>query len=1026
MISSGMTSLAASGIGSNGTGGGFESNPATLRSISDIHTFHVNSGFKVSIVDKNGVSVSNDAYFVKAYPWDINALAQASREEYLKGWNTYYNTTGIWDEPKDEIVYVGLGKKDPFYIKSVGKINKDGSKPPANSQGLKTIKYDVVDGAAVTEGIKAGDTVNTIDSKMYTITDLTTSLNLQILALEGDKLIGNSFKEETYTLNGQTYTYINMIPASVELRTTGQTGLYGTGEWMKALMMRPIKTTYDENNKEDTKIRILHALLSLQMPKRDGKGVLVGNSEYVFQFYDQEMTNKLNEYKNKYLADGRKDAYSYAAGMIDTMSYYGCKIQFESVGWAVPTVLIPGLPMIKDNPWGYTWSTHEIVFGTISGIVSYTDKAFKEDKAAEEFFKAYGAWGTTNWTGWLRSHNTIFNFEWNMLPSVYRTEKDEFNGTLKAYTPDMFGGSDYASLIENFNTAGYGVMYFNPDLQPTGTPTWDSNTYPPSNYEPGPAPDTSNPDEYPKETTYNENNNKANIIKFYVKKQGSEEVPVSNFTRENTIHTIEINDEPGYRVVDYFSSKEFKKPTSQSDRYEDTKNSIPNGTVKGTSSGSVVLTPESGENNLYIKLLADVKVVKIYTTGGNTDKVETDPNPEFSDGKLIIKTPDDGYDYEENTQSPEDKDVTSWEEVPDGKTTTDTTVPIEDDTTVIYIHYNKDPEDTGNQLLLHENELSHQFTLDNVKGTLLDGIRKYSSVSTPTHGRHSCGGCRTDSDGNSYCPGHSCHASFDGVTDYSFRLENKATYNPQIVFAWEHMEETLNYSGDGHGATSGFDVTYAPNMRFILSRANTDKPTLYPGLNSGTKAVLNQMGYTSESYTPAGTRKDGLAEVPTRKTWVDTFHTDWQFLSVVDPVSSWTMSWCGDTETRTKRSSADINTLNSAYSENGNVQIYGLWGRANAGLSSPDETSDLRNAKWVFNGLNFRPLKEHLKTSEIQFYPYYKMKFVSEINGAEQDAYLTSENLSKLLNVQRVDTSISANGNTSTGNSLYLDSTQSL
>ena len=54
------------------------------------------------------------------------------------------------------------------------------------------------------------------------------------------------------------------------------------------------------------------------------------------------------------------------------------------------------------------------------------------------------------------------------------------------------------------------------------------------------------------------------------------------------------------------------------------------------------------------------------------------------------------------------------------------------------------------------------------------------------------------------------------------------------------------------------------------------------------------------------------------------------------------------------------------------------------------------------------------------------MKFVSEINGAEQDAYLTSENLSKLLNVQRVDTSISANGNTSTGNSLYLDSTQSL
>ena len=1019
MISSGITSLAASGIGSNGTGGGFESNPATLRSISDIHTFHVNSGFKVSIVDKNGVSVSNDAYFVKAYPWDINALAKVSTEEYLKGWNTYYNTTGIWNEPKDEIVYVGLGKKDPFYIESKGQINKDGSQPTDNS-GLKTIKYDIVDGAAVTEGIEEGDTVYTVNAKMYTITDLSLMLNTQIMALGGDVRIGNTFTEKEYTLGGQKYQYIDMIPASVELRTTGQTGLYGTGEWMKALMMRPIKNVYDENNKEDTKIRILHALLSVQMPNRDGKGTLVGEGERVFQFYDQTMTNKLNEYYNKYLAENYKDALAYASAMIDTMSYYGCKIQFESVGWAVPTVLIPGLPMIKDNPWGYTWSTHEIVFGTISGIVAYTNRSFCEDPSAEEFFKAHGAWGTTNWTGWLRSHNAIFNFEWNMLPSVYRTEKDEFNGTLKAYTPDMFGGSDYASLIENFNTAGYGVMYFNPDLQPTGTPTWDSDTYPPSNYEPGPAPDTSNPDEYPKETTYNENNNKANIIKFYVKKQGSEEVPVSNFTRENTIHNIEINDEPGYRVVDYFSSKEFKKPTSQSDRYEDTKNSIPNGTVKGTSSGSVVLTPESGENNLYIKLLADVKVVKIYTTGGNTDKVETDPNPEFSDGKLIIKTPDDGYDYEENTQSPEDKDVTSWEEVPDGKTTTDTTVPIEDDTTVIYIHYNKDPEDTGSKLLLHENEISHQFNLSDANGgSLVDGIRKYSSVSSSD----TCT-VDTDPDPDDY---DSCDTdyTYDYSDDWSFTITNDSDYASNKTFTWAWVQtDQKDYSGNGL-SESGGTGTSTPNGEIILQRTINDTVTLYPGKNGGNESKLQEMGLRAPSYTPAKARKDGATDQPTRKTWYETFTTNWQFHNANTPTAYFSPS-CGHggTDTDSHTNTGNEATVNETYSKANNTEIYGLWGRANAGLSEPNETSNLSSAKWVFNNLNFIPRKEHLKTSEIQFYPYYKMKFVSEINGAEQDAYLTSENLSKLLNVQRVDTSISANGNTSTGNSLYLDSTQ--
>ena len=142
--------------------------------------------------------------------------------------------------------------------------------------------------------------------------------------------------------------------------------------------------------------------------------------------------------------------------------------------------------------------------------------------------------------------------------------------------------------------------------QPSGTPTWDSSTYPSDNYKPGPAPDTSDRTKYPKETSYNNNNNKSNIVKFYVRKQGDSEVPVSNFTRENTLHTININDEPGYKVVDYFSSTTYKKPESSSTTYESVKSTVPNGSLKGTSSGSVVLTPESNENTLYILSLIHI------------------------------------------------------------------------------------------------------------------------------------------------------------------------------------------------------------------------------------------------------------------------------------------------------------------------------------------------------------------------------------------------------------------------------------
>ena len=1008
-ISSVFTSFADNSGSVNGGGAGSNQTGSTIEYIATHHAYQCNNGIQASIVRKDtGELVSNIVTMNNYFPTDVKNGVNAAMAKY---WDRYSNRTGAFNTAKTHIMFLNGSKTDNWFVQHITSIaNPTGG-------GIWYLNHN---------------TNNTEEGKMYTYADIENALK--------------SYMDAYYTVQYPEYAEAYNAAGGSPIDPNG--GVYAATGATKDIkgpveLINGHNTATGDNFKTqmNTKLPdgsiVLQWFLSLEIEKRNGVGERQGFIEPLFHFTNSEMQARYDELK----------AQGNSMAIIQVMQEYNLYAEFEDIAWMVNEVSCPTAPA-GYNKTGLTneafWNTKYILYGTPKNITYMTAKQFVEYIQAPEKYartltpamkqflaQAKAEIGTytdteldeNNWfssfIAWAQKNSVGQTWDWSLAYQAFAIERSEPQMGLKTFA-DV--GLDKNNVMNNPSGAlwywfthlrdlGYGVMLFNP------TPADETSTFDEKNY----GTDYS---EGPSEDKSKEGGNEAqnNIVKFYAKKTGNDYTYKSNYTREKTVGTIVIEDEliGGYTVDNWFTSPTYKKPVTQTDSYDDTKKSIEN-KQSGTDTGTVTLN--QGET-LYVRLIESPKVVKIYTTGGNTDKVETDPNPEFSDGKLIIKTPDDGYDYEENTQSPEDKDVTSWEEVPDGKTTTDTTVPVEDDTTVIYIHYNKDPEDTGNQLLLHENELSHQFTLDNVKGTLLDGVRKYSSVSTPKHGKHYCGGCRTDDDGDDYCPGHRCSASFDGVTDYSFRLENKATYNPQIVFAWEHMEETLNYSGDGHGATSGFDVTYAPNMRFILSRANTDKPTLYPGLNSGTKAVLNQMGYTSESYTPAGTRKDGLAEVPTRKTWVDTFHTDWQFLSVVDPVSSWTMSWCGDTETRTKRSSEDINTLNSAYSENGNVQILGLWGRANEGLSEPNETSNLSSAKWVFNNLNFIPRKEHLKTSEIQFYPYYKMKFVSEINGAEQDAYLTSENLSKLLNVQRVDTSISANGNTATGNSLYLDSTQ--
>ena len=1008
-ISSVFTSFADNSGSVNGGGAGSSQTGSTIEYVATHHAYQCNNGIQASIVRKDtGELVSNVVTMNNYLPTDVKSGINANMAKY---WDRYSNKTGAFNTAKTHMMFLNGAKTDDWFSWCLTSLSNP------SGGGVHYVNHE------------KGNT--TEEGKMYTYGDIETILKA---AMDTYYTVLHPEYAEAYNAaggspidpNGGIYAATGAtkdIKGPVELINGHNTA---TGDNFKAQM----------NTKLPDGRIVLQFLLTLNITKTNGVGTPLGVEEPLFYFTNNEMQARYTELK----AQGDNFA------LIKVMQEYNLYAEFEDIAWMVNEVVCPTAPA-GYNKTGLTnesfWSTPYIYYGTPKNITYMTAYHFVKyiqnpqafprtlTPAMKQFLaQAKAEIGTytdteldeNNWfnsfVAWAQKNSVGQTWDWSLAYQAFAIERTEPQLNLKTFA-DV--GLDKNNVMNNPSGAlwywfthlrdlGYGVMLFNP-TPADETSTFDEKTYG-TNYSEGPSEDKS-------KDGGNEAQN--NIVKFYAKKTGNDYTYKSNYTREKTLGTIVIEDEliGGYTVDNWFTSPTYKRPVAQTDSYDDTKNSIEN-KQSGTDTGTVTLN--QGET-LYVRLIESPKVVKIYTTGGNTDKVETDPNPEFSDGKLIIKTPDDGYDYEENTQSPEDKDVTSWEEVPDGKTTTDTTVPVEDDTTVIYIHYNKDPEDTGSKLLLHENEISHQFNLSDANGgSLVDGIRKYSSVSSSD----TCT-VDTDPDPDDY---DSCDTdyTYDYSDDWSFTITNDADYASNKTFTWAWVQtDQKDYSGNGL-SESGGTGTSTPNGEIILQRTINDTVTLYPGKNGGNESKLQEMGLRAPSYTPAKARKDGATDQPTRKTWYETFTTNWQFHNANTPTAYFSPS-CGHggTDTDSHTNTGNEATLNETYSKANNTEVYGLWGRANAGLSEPNETSNLSSAKWVFNNLNFIPRKEHLKTSEIQFYPYYKMKFVSEINGAEQDAYLTSENLSKLLNVQRVDTSISANGKApTTGNSLYLDSTQSL
>ena len=855
--------------------------------------------------------------------------------------------------------------------------------------GLSQVAYRDPDSAS---GAKA------VDGHMYSIAEIESVLKGQIQALGGnaDFLTGKRSAQMmdivTYKnpITGLDIPVATGLPSILELGVNGEYALTGTGDLMAALMTKPL----NEATWQQDQTMIISALVSMTVQEKNGLGVPTGKKVHLFEFYDRELQSKLDKYIGKYISEGQDAGMAYANALYDVMVEEGIKLSIEGVGWTIPQVVIPGFPVMKNNKWNFNWNTHEIVYGTVGDVADYTAKRFSEE--------AHRVWaGTpyecpdwnTDWDGymdWLNRNNVEFGFMWGMFPNAYRLDKPEFTGTAKELQP--YTGQTRPNylydLIRDREKVGFNVMYFGATPE-DGTSTFDEVNYSSSStdgYRPGPSEDKS---------TDGGTEAKNRIVKYYANKLSNEYIYTENHTRENTVSQVTLENEEGYKVDSWFTSNEFKQPVSDTDSYDDCKNSIPNKQTGTSATGMVQLEKE---DTLYLRLVKQPEVTKIYESNGATDKVVVDNNPRFEGGSLIVTTPDEGYNYVEGVESPENADPDSWQDVPAGNSTIDTRIPVKDTTKEIFIHYQK-PDVAATGLVLHENELSHQFGLSDANnGVLVQGVVNYSSVSSGES-------CDEDvGDDDDY---EACGSDYEWVDSeaWHFSLSNHKVYDKKFVWDWRQTGAT-SWGADDLGESGGDRKTGSnePDGRMVLQRSFSDRPVLYPNMNQNTESTLINMGLNAPAYIPKADRYGNKPEQPSRVSWTGTFETDWVFDSNSPQATFEPSCGHGGSDTDTHNTSNNKSELDGAYSKPNNTTIYALWGKENKGVAPLTDTA--QQNIWKLSTLNFKGFKNHIKEQAFTFYPYYKMKFISQLDGSEQDAYLTAENLSTLFSLQRIDSSI--------------------
>lgn len=891
----------------NGTGQGQENQGGAFSYSGSYHIYHVNQGIRAYIMNKDGTVVSNVVDFVRYRPQDFAAGSGFSAEQFDYMVKTYQNKIGRWNKNKNAdlntdksfggkqtIVYLGGGKKDVSYTVTYDNLMN----PQTGVQHPVRKSYDRNDPDFYETGM--------VSAKMYTYAEVERYLKNYIESRYGAGSspidpAGGTAVVDTLTKQGVTISKKFKDPLNFE---GWGSGLVASGEELKDQMTAVFK--------QDNYI-MLQLLSAMAMPVRDGKGDIVPEKglEPLFTFYDKSLNDKVAALK----ASGSENP------LFDLFGQEKLYLAFEPIHWASFEVMKPNAKEgYNGNMDEAFYSTPYIMYGTPSQIMWQCAKMLREYVAVNTGFfgmempPKYDNESLPEFLNWLEKEGFYCNWEWGLSDRIYMLDKDEPSLGLVKHSNivDDMTPSYWRQLVDGYYGTGYGIMLFslNPE---TGTSTFDEINYSsssPNGYRPEKSEDKSN------EGGLEAQNN---IVKFYSTKENDNYVYECNFTRQNTIGNIVIEDEPdgGYKVDSWYTSDIFKEPVNDTDSYDEWKSAMEN-KQEGSKNGSVTLNPKE---TLYVRLV----------------KSETEPV--------------------------------------------------------------ENPEQNPTNLVLHENELSHQFGLSDANnGVLVQGVVNYSSVSSSES-------CDEDvGDDDDY---EACGSDYEWVDSeaWHFSLSNHKVYDPKFVWDWRQTGAT-SWGADDLGESGGDRKTGSNETDgiMVLQRSFSDRPVLYPNMNQNTESTLINMGLNAPAYIPKADRYGNKPEQPSRVSWTGTFETDWVFDSN-SPLATFEPS-CGHggSDTDTHNTSDNKSELDGAYSKPNNTTIYGLWGKENKGVAPVTDTA--QQNIWKLGNLNFKSFKNHVKEQSFTFYPYYKMKFVSELDGAEQDAYLTAENLSTLLSLQRIDSSI--------------------
>lgn len=955
-----FVSLADVGLGGNTNSGGDTTVGSNAAYAHRFMAYPENQGYRISIVDKKGDRVTNSIDIVNYVPTDINNIGYnnsnngGGRQEFIDGYNKYINYIG-WSKPK-----AGINKKNTFYY----------------SNGIKTEAYSDLTwnrngvpfgynskGEQVETNMYPKSTFEAYISAMYNVKVAELTAN----GIEGLAPLASDIKIPLPSILNSSKT--GFEPGGMELMKYFEAEV---GKLGQELNQRSLSGAYN----------VLSLLVDMPIQIYNNRGEKTDKKDYLFRF-----TNPAEQARVGKEEPDKVTGELSVTKPSDIIIEKGYKVIIEPLYWFVPEILTVDPVLLARNGGSSNYgNVTGVCYGTVSYLAKYTHDLMQKDLPITDDMM-HRCWVGPNWgTGELGVTTLMLAYD---------------DADLKIYEPS--GGPEPLAKVENreewslhslahgdnFKNSGYACHIYDNLLIPDGTSTFDEINYSSSStndYHPGPSEDKSKD---------GGSESKNRIVKYYANKLSNEYIYTENHTRENTVSQVTLENEEQYKVDSWFTSNEFRKPSSHTDSYDDCKNSIPNKQTGTSATGMVQLEKE---DTLYLRLVKQPEVTKIYESGGATDKVVVDNNPQFENGSLIVTTPDEGYNYVEGVESPENADPDSWQDVPAGNSTTDTRIPVKDTTKEIFIHYQK-PDVAATGLVLHENEISHQFGLSDANnGVLVQGVVNYSSVSSGES-------CDEDvGDDDDY---EACGSDYEWVDSeaWHFSLSNHKVYDKRFVWDWKQTGAT-SWGADDLGESGGDRKTGSnePDGRMILQRSFSDRPVLYPYMNQNTESTLISMGLNAPSYIPKADRYGNEPEQPSRVSWTGTFETDWVFDSNSPQATFEPSCGHGGSDTDTHNTSNNKSELDGAYSKPNNTTVYGLWGKENKGDRALTDTA--QQNLWKLSSLNFKGFKNHIKEQAFTFYPYYKMKFISQLDGAEQDAYLTAENLSTLLSLQRVDTSI--------------------